>query len=423
MTFLAAPAAGMHLFYLDGEGVLFSEATQDLHLLNPTATLIWSLLEEGHDADSASAALRELHGLDADRCRQLVVAALAEWRDKGFLEGSPKDQPAHRPIAPPAVTPASSPTWTQPKVVEERHYRMLGSGFRLCFSSVAQAQMVHPVIEHLEVPAPSPNETAVDIVETANRLLVFRDREFVAECADIIELAPIVYSLVWVTAVNNHEFFLDIHAGVVGDGAKCVLLPGPQGSGKSTLTASLVHAGFQYFSDEVALLEEGSFNVFPVPLAICVKAAGIDALAPRFANLRGLQLHQRADGKRVAYMPLAPEFRPASDDARPVAALVFPQYTPGTPTSLLRLSTCDALKRLLDECLVVRSALDFTKVAGLVQWISRVPCYRLSFRSTEDAVAEVRSVFGARAETAQVARDVHESSRQFALPGSGVDGD
>ena len=88
MTPTAKPAAGMHLFYLDGAGVLFSEATQELHLLNPTATVIWSLLEEGHDADSASAALHEMSGLDRESSSQFVDAALAEWHDKRFLQGS-----------------------------------------------------------------------------------------------------------------------------------------------------------------------------------------------------------------------------------------------------------------------------------------------------------------------------------------------
>ena len=207
-------------------------------------------------------------------------------------------------------------------------------------------------------------------METSDRLFVYRDREFFADCGGISELAPIVKSLVWVTVVRDHEFFLNIHAGVIGDRSKCILLPAPPGSGKSTLTASLVHAGFEYFSDEVALLEEGSFDVFPVPLAICVKASGIDAVADRFPGLRGLECTQRGDGKRVVYMPPPPESRPASDEPRPVAALVFPRYTSGAPASLVPLSKFDALKHLMDECMVVASPLDAAKVEALVEWIS-----------------------------------------------------
>lgn len=396
------PAAGMHLFYLEGAGILFSEATQELHLLNTTAAVIWSLLEEGHDAHATSAALQRMYGLDAEHSEQFVAAALAEWGEKRFL-GGPLPAPDAGPTASAATTQRTQPPWRQTGVLEERHYRILSSRFCLRFSSDAQARIVHPVVEHLEVRGTSPDETVVDILETADRLIVYRDREFFADCGGVAELAPIVKSLVWVTAVQDHRFFLNIHAGVIGDQSRCILLPAPPGSGKSTLTASLVHAGFEYFSDEVALLEEGSFDVFPVPLAICVKASGIDALADRFPGLRGLPVHQRGDGKRVVYMPPPPESRPASDEPRPVVALVFPRYTLGTTASLVPLPKFDALKLLMDECMVVSTPLDAAKVEALVEWISRTSCHRLSYGSTADAVAAIRSVFPANGAGTQVA--------------------
>ena len=41
------------------------------------------------------------------------------------------------------------------------------------------------------------------------------------------------------------------------------LLPAAAGSGKSSLTAALVHSGLGYYSDEVALIEPGTFLVCP----------------------------------------------------------------------------------------------------------------------------------------------------------------
>jgi hypothetical protein len=388
----ATPVAGMHLFYLDGAGVLFCEATQELHLLNATGALIWSLLEEGHNAISASATLAEMGGLDAASSTQFVAAALAQWRDQRFLEGVPPTQTAPS-AAPAASAPVAGPAWRETAIVEERHYGILGSRFHLRFSSLEQAKRVHPVLAHLEVPESASGTTVVDIVETPNGLIVYQDRAVHATAAHVAELAPIIKSLVWIAAVNNHEFFLDIHAGVVGDGSRCILLPAPPGSGKSTLTASLVYAGYQYFSDEVALLEEGSFGVFPVPLALGIKTSGIEALAGRFPHLRSLEVHQRGDGKRVVYMTPPPASRPATDDPCPVAAMVFPRYAPDAGASLRRLSKWDALKRMLDECMAVPVRLDVAKVEALVQWIAGTPCYSLEYGNTEAAIAEVRSVF------------------------------
>ncbi len=393
MTPCFEPVAGTHLFYVDGAGVLFSESTQELHLLNTTATAIWSLLEEGHDAVSASAALREMYGMDTDCSSQFVVAALAEWRGKGLMAGSSRALPEQLPTVQPITTPKSGPAWKQMEVVEQRNYRILGTRFRVSYSSFAQVQMVHPILEHLEVPESSDKTTAVDILEAPDRLIVYRDREVFAFCARITELAPIVKTLVWMTTVNGHHYFLDIHAGVISDGSRCIVLPAPAGSGKSTLTAALVKAGYQYFSDEVALLEEGSFRVFPLPLAIGVKSSGINALTDHFPNLRGLTVHERGDGKRVVYLSPPPESLPEIDAPLPVAALVFPKYSPDSKLWLAGLSKGDALKRLMDECVAVPSRLDFEKVEGLVQWVSRTPCLSLAYGSTVEAVAAIQSLF------------------------------
>lgn len=100
-----------------------------------------------------------------------------------------------------------------------------------------------------------------------------------------------------------HSFLLDIHAGVIGDGKYCYLLPAESGSGKSTLTAALVHSGFEYFSDEVALLDENNFHVQPAPMATCVKNTGVKTLSRYYPELPQLKEHLRGDGKRVRYMP------------------------------------------------------------------------------------------------------------------------
>jgi len=405
MTGTDRPAVGTRLFYLDGEGVLFSEPAQELHLLNPAATMIWSLLEEGHDAASASAALREITDLDPGRSAEFVALALGEWRKRGWLEGSSPVVPQEVPAPAPAASAAHNlPPLPRYAPVGEQHYRILDTTFSLRFSGLAQADMVRPTVEHLEVRQPAATGIAFDIVEMAGRQIVFRDGEGVADCT-LSGLAPVVKSLVWTTAVNGHRYFLDIHAGVVGDDARCVLLPAPPGSGKSTLAAALVHAGFQFFSDEVALLEEGSLAVRPVPLALCIKQPGIAALADRFPLLRELRVHDRGDGKKVAYMPPPAGSLPAGDHARPVAALVFPRYERDADTVLLSLPKGEALKRLLDQCLVVPTRLDAGKVGALVEWITRVACFSLTYGSTEGSIAAIKSVFAAATERALAAPD------------------
>jgi hypothetical protein len=281
--------------------------------------------------------------------------------------------------------------WQPFDAVEEHHYLLLSSCLQVRFSSVAQARMVHPILVHLETPECN-GAIVVDVIATTQGIAVYRDRELFSGCGAIDQLAPIVKSLVWQTALRDHPFLLDLHAGVIGNGTACVIFPAAPGSGKSTLTASLVHAGFEYFSDEVALLRESTFEVYPMPLAICVKTTGVEALADRFPELRGLAIHRRGDGKDVIYLPPPRTSLPATSDSRPVAAIVFPRYAAGAPTHFSALAKVDSIKRVMDECLVVTPPLDVVKVDALVRWIEKTPCYSLSYGSNAEAVEVVRSM-------------------------------
>src|SRR5215469_15121217 len=115
-------------------------------------------------------------------------------------------------------------------------------------------------------------------------------------------------------------------------GDKRVLLPAAAGSGKSSLTAALVHRGYRYLSDEVALIEPSTFRVPPVPLAVCVKSTGWDVMRRYFPDIEALMAHQRADGKRIRYIPPA---RASVQTARAlVSHIVFPRYDANAVTEL-----------------------------------------------------------------------------------------
>jgi hypothetical protein len=56
-------------------------------------------------------------------------------------------------------------------------------------------------------------------------------------------------------AVEAPEFIF-VHAGVVADGGRAIVMPGRSFAGKTTLVRSLVEAGAMYYSDEFAVLDE-----------------------------------------------------------------------------------------------------------------------------------------------------------------------
>jgi hypothetical protein len=79
--------------------------------------------------------------------------------------------------------------------------------------------------------------------------------------------------------------FVFIHAGVVADGGRAIVIPGPSFSGKTTLVRALVDSGAVYYSDEFAALDETG-RVLPYAKRLTVRRPHEGADGP----------HKGADG-------------------------------------------------------------------------------------------------------------------------------
>ena len=274
----------------------------------------------------------------------------------------------------------------------ERHYRMLTTNFRIRFSSQSQAGRIHPALAHLEVDAPASATVILDVVESEAGHVILDDLVPRGYCRDVESLTPLVKSLVSQTARSRHRYVLEIHAGVVSTGVACMLLPGAPGSGKSTLTLGLMLAGFEYLSDEVALLDEATLDIRAFPLALGIKPGAVAVLAPSCPEIATLDVHSREDGQYVRYLP-PPRDRCAPQDAtRPARWLIFPRYEAGVRTELRPIPRPEALRRLLRECTAMPELLDEARVEALVRWMRKLECFELPMSSLDDAVALIGRV-------------------------------
>jgi hypothetical protein len=194
------------------------------------------------------------------------------------------------------------------------------------------------------------------------------------------------------TAVNRYRFLIKIHAGVVLFETGCVMLPGAAGSGKTTLTAALLRFGGRYFSDEVALLEEETLDVRPVPLALTIKAGSVEPLLRLYPELASLPEHVREDRQGVRYLTPPAEALFDDGEAHPIRWIVFPRYDPEVESALVPLDRSSGLRRLLDQLLILPDLLDREKVETLVRWMRKVECFELPMSSLDEGVALVRSL-------------------------------
>lgn len=388
------PAPGAQLFFLEDGAVLFSEPRQELHAFNTMAAAIWCHLEDGKDRPAIAQELISGLGVAAADAARFVDQAMEAWKLQGLLTG--RRGPTHRPPEYLRQPPDDAPDYRAPVFVTERHYRLLSVAFRLRCTTAQDDALLAPVFSHLASrDAPVTN---FDVVRHGDTIAIYRDGKPAGLCHTTEELVPIVHDLVWLDIADLHGFFLELHTGVIGGGGLgadgCILLPARSGSGKTTLTAALVHAGWDYLSDEVALLDAATMRVAPVPTAFCLKRSGLDAVAEFWPAAKDLAFHLRQDGKRVAYLP-PPAERVAPPDARmAVRGIVFPRYRKDRDLAWHTLSQTDALRRLVEECVAISGRLDAARVGALVNWIADIPCHELAYGSTASGVSAIRKAFG-----------------------------
>jgi hypothetical protein len=122
---------------------------------------------------------------------------------------------------------------------------------------------------------------------------------------------------------------------------------------------------------------------------LTLKPGAIGLLTRYYPKLDQLPPHLREDGQTVYY--LNPIGRPAeSERSFPVGWIIFPHYAPDVATELRPVNRPEALRRLLDECLVLSERMDRTGVESLVHWIRGVECFELPMSSLTDAVDLVK---------------------------------
>jgi hypothetical protein len=387
----------LSFFPLDDGLVAFSQASQSLIGLNATAAFIAGSLAKGIPASGLAEALVSDWGAPPEHAENWAGSALAALASQGLLlEHDPLSLPgggisdedaAARRRRMPALAPF--------KPAAETHYRLLGTHALIRYCYHAQKRMVDHVIGHLKTDEPVTPTLIIDVagdmwddggIHITSHVYCNGEPEDVAHKLSF--LGPIVKSALWVASVNAHDFLLDLHAGVVGRNGRCILLPAAAGSGKSSLTAALVHSGLDYYSDEVALVERDTFLVPPVPLAVCVKSTGWDLMARYYPQLATVPMHRRVDGKTVRYVPPPPDS--TSQKPARVSHIFFPRYVADQPTRLAAMPRAEALAHLMDQCLAFRIPLNPTSVAELVRWIASIDCYSLAFSSLDEAVALVQ---------------------------------
>ena len=197
--------------------------------------------------------------------------------------------------------------------------------------------------------------------------------------------ASMEWGMNWCVGRSAHHW-VAVHAAVVERGGRVLILPAPPGSGKSTLCAALVCAGWRLFSDEFALIDPDSGRVLPIPRPISLKEASIEVIRRRDPQVVfGPEAHDTEGSRFVHMRPPSDSVRRADESARP-GWVIVPRFVAGQPTTFERLPKARALMQLTDQSFNYNylGPKGYTCLAELVR---ETDCYRLEYSDLDEVLA------------------------------------
>lgn len=194
----------------------------------------------------------------------------------------------------------------------------------------------------------------------------------------------IEWGLNWCVASHAHQYLV-IHAAVLERGGRALVMPAPPGSGKSTLCAALAHRGWRLMSDELALYDKASGQVYGMARPVNLKNASINVIqAFEPAAVMTTPVPDTAKGTVALMRAPASSVELARVPARPTW-IVLPRFVANSAVRLGKHDRSQTLLLMAEQSFNydIHGANGFDALVGLV---GRCKCFEFSYGRLDEAM-------------------------------------
>lgn len=192
------------------------------------------------------------------------------------------------------------------------------------------------------------------------------------------------WSLNWCIAQTAQQYVV-VHSAVVERGGHAAILPGPTGSGKSTLCAGLVMAGWRLLSDELALIDAATGLVTPVPRPISLKNESIDLIRAAYPGAIFGPVAPDTRKGRLAHLRPPADSVARSGELAQLRWIVLPNYRAGSRAAFTPCPKGPAFMRLAGDGFNY-AALGELAFQDLVRTVDRCECLNFQYGRLDEAV-------------------------------------
>lgn len=399
------------LFLFKEDALIYSSLTNKLHVLNAVGIYIWLQLEEGLSQqqvidlcrENSSTNTQQNNSENQQTLTDLVtelVYLLKHAKINSHTQTAEQENEKENEKEDIWLNEIKLQTVSEANVKNLQAYRILDVDFYFSFPNTEVETIVTPMLKQFEI----------EVNELSNSS-EFKKIHFkiMSDNAGAYRLKINEYLFSWeISSQRLLSFVLDrlrkiafhfserhsgVHAAVLCKGETAMLMPAKSYSGKSTLSAALVAKGYQYLSDEMAVLDE-NFNARPVPLGLGLKEGSWEIIKSYMPQIEHVTAMERWDGIPIKYLPVNYQCTKGttlkgaalSRERKKITHLIIPNYQQGSPAKLTPLSVPQALYELFEAGYTQGKDQTEKSVEELIHQLSERPCYHLAFDNLEQAV-------------------------------------
>lgn len=259
-----------------------------------------------------------------------------------------------------------------------RFINFAGSTLALEYSGPRAARIIEFLYRHIPDESNTPSHLTYRLVtcDKSDRMILYRGNTLIYEGHSEADLASLLLGDTCYHLANQSQGGLLFHAAGLAWRGKGLILPGVIGAGKSTLAAWLLTKGFDYLTDELVFVPQGSdtFQAFTRPLNL--KAPARSVLQRQFDF--GGQSHFILNGPQFDLIPPT-VFNPANKLSEPpLSLIIFPRYLPEGDFELRSLTKAQTGFELM-HCLVNARNLPEHGFPEVTRLAKMVPAYKMTY--------------------------------------------
>ena len=272
-----------------------------------------------------------------------------------------------------------------------QYYTFNDKAIKICFDSIETKSLIHQKHNHLAKENMNKYDVQYKIFNSKGKLYIFKNNQIVGSWNKSTQLNEFQgkFSMEILCSFYNkkeHDWMGVFHASTISKNNHSVMFTGDSGNGKSTLVTLLMANGYNVIADDFSPVLRSDLKTYCFPSAISVKEKSFDLIEQLHPKLKSSNEYYINELKgHVKYLPPI-----SKETSANCSGVVWVQYSEVAENSMKKISTQEALKKILPDAWVSKKEVN---AKAFLKWIKKTAFYELNYSDNDKLISIINNYF------------------------------